>query len=302
MKLLKIPREVQILLVIVFFGGITYYGVEPLAHKIFYPKVAPVDYEFKDLEIVGAGLNPNLENGKEIVLGTCSACHSINVLGVENASGDAKAVSESFGVNPPDLSNVGVLYSEHFLKAFIKDPVKASKLLDKFNGIGEDNEDKKVYPMSPAVDLGLDDQGIVDVVAYLKTIAKSELSNEEVFIESCARCHSLDYGNILMSSLEGPLTDYMGKYPPDLSQMIRSKGEAYLNTFINDPQKHIKGTSMPRVGLNKKSQEQVIAYMEEKGDSSKAMREDLGIKVLLYLLVFTIFAYLFKRQVWKNLH
>jgi hypothetical protein len=53
----------------------------------------------------------------------------------------------------------------------------------------------------------------------------------------------------------------MGKLPPDLSQYIISRGPDYLGKFINDPQKLLEGTAMPRVGLNQESQEQVIKYL-----------------------------------------
>jgi ubiquinol-cytochrome c reductase cytochrome c1 subunit len=38
------------------------------------------------------------------------------------------------------------------------------------------------------------------------------------------------------------------------------------------------------------------------GDPSKLKRHELGIKVLLFLLVFFIFAYLLKKEYWKDVH
>ncbi|MFA6550860.1 MAG: cytochrome c1, partial [Candidatus Gracilibacteria bacterium] len=95
---------------------------------------------------------------------------------------------------------------------------------------------------------------------------------------------------------------YMGATPPDLSQYIKSRKEHYLHGFINDPQVLLAGTSMPRVGLNEKAQEDVIAYMEEIGDSKKAERESLGLWVMLYTFVFAILAYLWKRKIWSEVH
>jgi ubiquinol-cytochrome c reductase cytochrome c1 subunit len=59
---------------------------------------------------------------------------------------------------------------------------------------------------------------------------------------------------------------------------------------------------MPRVGLTEKAQEEVIAYMEETGDSKKAERENLGLWVMLYTFVFAILAYLWKRKIWSEVH
>ena len=49
-------------------------------------------------------------------------------------------------------------------------------------------------------------------------------------------------------------------------------------------------------------QEEVIAYMEEVGDSKKAERESVGLWVMLYTLVFAILAYLWKRKIWSEVH
>jgi ubiquinol-cytochrome c reductase cytochrome c1 subunit len=98
------------------------------------------------------------------------------------------------------------------------------------------------------------------------------------------------------------IKSYMGKVPPDLSQYIRSRGAEYLHEFVNDPQKHLEGTAMPRVGLTQESEEQVVAYLEEVGDSKSAEREALGPKFLIYLVIFAIFAWLWKAKQWRDMH
>ena len=70
------------------------------------------------------------------------------------------------------------------------------------------------------------------------------MTNKEVFSDACQRCHSIKYADMKMVKLclhftpNDEIKQYMGKLPPDLSQMIRSRGEHYLETFINNPQKH----------------------------------------------------------------
>ncbi len=98
------------------------------------------------------------------------------------------------------------------------------------------------------------------------------------------------------------MNDYIGAVPPDLSQHIRSRGEHYLNNFINDPQRKLSGTGMPRVGLTKDAQKQVVDYMTQIGDSKKAEREDLGPKVLIYLAILALFSIFWKKKIWKDLH
>ncbi len=96
------------------------------------------------------------------------------------------------------------------------------------------------------------------------------------------------------------MKNYLGAEAPDLSMMIRSKKAEYLTTFINEPLKMVEGIAMPRVGLTQASQEQVIAYMEHVGDRKKAEREDLGLKLIGFMAIFTLIAYLWKVQIWKE--
>ena len=104
------------------------------------------------------------------------------------------------------------------------------------------------------------------MVAYLQSIAPEEMTNKEVFVNACQRCHSIKYadmknGTMVSFTPDENIKSYMGKIPPDLSQMIRSRGHEYLETFINNPQKHLEGTAMPRVGLTQDSQEQNILFV-----------------------------------------
>ena len=84
--------------------------------------------------------------------------------------------------------------------------------------------------------------------------------------------------------------------------MIRAKSKEYLETFINNPQKQLAGTSMPRVGLTQHAQEQVVDYMEKVGDRKKAERESLGYKLVIYMAIFTLLAYLWKVKIWRKVH
>ena len=150
-------------------------------------------------------------------------------------------------------------------------------------------------------------QEVADMVAYLKSIAPNEMTNKEVFADACQRCHGIKYADMQKGTMgaftpDADIKKYMGKLPPDLSQYIRSRGEHYLETFVNDPQKHLEGTAMPRVGLTEESQAQVVAYLQEVGDSKKAQREELGPKFLIYLVIFAIFAFLWKASKWREVH
>lgn len=244
-----------------------------------------------------SSLTGNAENGAVLVQSNCTACHSIQSQGFPPIMDDASAAA-AYGVVPPDLSTAGKLYTKDYLIAFVKEPTLASKVSHKF-------VDGKVHPM-PGYGW-MQPQEVADIVAYLQSIAPKEMSNKEVFQNACQRCHSIKYGDMQKGTMAAKtpvenIKAYMGKVPPDLSQYIRSRGAQYLHEFVNDPQKHLAGTAMPRVGLTQEAEKQVVAYMEEVGDSKKAQREELGPKFLIYLVIFAIFAWLWKASKWREVH
>ena len=289
-------RELKILAVVVALTLVTYWGVEPFAHSQMHPHVEAPDYSFKDVDGLN-GLKGNAENGATLVQSNCTACHGIEKAGFP-AVMDNVSSAAAYGVVPPDLSSAGKIYNPDYLAAFIKNPAKASKVEHKY-------VDGKIHPM-PGYDW-MQPQEIADIVAYLESIAPKEMTNKEVFTDACQRCHSIKYGDMMGGSMaaftpSSAIKGYMGKNPPDLSQYIRSRGEQYLHEFVNNPQKHLEGTAMPRVGLTQEAETQVIAYMEEVGDSKKAEREEMGPKFLIYLVIFAIFAWLWKSKQWREMH
>jgi ubiquinol-cytochrome c reductase cytochrome c1 subunit len=288
-------RELKILAVVIFFTAVVYWGVEPFAHSQMHPHVAPADFAFKDLG-VNSKKGDAAKGAETFMSAGCIGCHGVSSQGMA-APMDHASASASFGVVPPDLSTAGAIYDKNFLAALIKDPTKALKVEHKFN-------ESRPHPMIAFFGLGGDiDQEIADIVAYLQSIAPvTPMSDKQVFADACQRCHDIKYDKLMSTTDKEALKAYMGTVPPDLSMMIRSKGTEYLTTFINNPQKQLVGTSMPRVGLSEKAQNQVIAYMEKVGDSKKAEREDLGYKLIGYMVLFTLLAYAWKVKIWREVH
>ena len=62
------------------------------------------------------------------------------------------------------------------------------------------------------------------------------------------------------------------------------------------------GKSMPRVGLTKEAEEQIINYLETIGDSKKTQRDSLGTWIIGFFIILSIIAYLWKSKIWKDLH
>ena len=314
-------RELKILAVVVFFSLLTYWLVEPYAHSQMHKHVeghhfvytGEVDIEeaskekkevkekfWSEVKTIAA-LKGNAAAG-EAGFGMCLGCH--NGAGVNMG-----------GVVPPSLDHAGALYDKNYLIALIKDPAMASNVDHKY-------ADTMTHPMGSIKTMFTDNQSIADVVAYLMEKKAGEVTAKEAFEEACMRCHAMRYAKltqlgetpkfkhekdalshkIKVIEEQDAVKAYMGKLPPDLSIIIRARGEHFLETFVENPQSQLPGTSMPRVGLTEEGYEKVKAYLEEVGDPSKPKREATGPWVLGFFIIFTILAYLWKKSMWKGHH
>lgn len=312
-------KEPLILAVVVIFSLITYYLVEPYAHHVMHKHVESEHFAYADLPALDK--TGDATRGQELVMGAgaCTGCHSIEVAGMPAAM-EPQMAAASYGVNPPDLSNAGVIFDEKFLAQLIKNPAHALKVEHKFTA-----ESGKTHPMAQFFGAGGDiDQEAADMVAYLKSIAlkAEEVTPKIAFDNACGRCHAMSYENwtqmgekpsfkdkkdelafdIKVLEYQDSLKAYMGKLPPDLSMYIRSRGEHFVSTFIENPQSQLEGTAMPRVGVTAEMAEKVIEHMKDSGDTKRAERESVGMNVMIYIIIFAIFALLWKKQVWRDLH
>lgn len=287
-------KDLKILVVVVAVVAVIYWGVEPFAHSVMHPHLPAPEYGFDKMPAYNGG---DVENGKQLVLSNCIACHSLDKEGMPAPMSPADSAA-AYGVVPPDLSMAGGLYHERFLIGFLKNPVTATHTAHKFD---QDYSGKgKMHPM-PAYNW-MSDKELGDIVAYLKSIAPHEISGKEVFVNACGRCHDMKYAKLSRTTPKETLESYMGSNPPDLSMMIWSRGEHYLHTFINDPQSPLHGTAMPRVGLNEKAEKELVHYMESVGDSKKEERESLGVKIIGFMVIMMVLAYLWKVKIWRELH
>jgi len=321
-------KELFILAVVTFFTLVTYYLVEPFAHSQMHKHIESEGFTYKDLPALTK--KGDAARGKDLVMGAgaCAGCHGIEVAGMP-APMDPVTAAQSYGVNPPDLSNAGSVFDPKFLAALIKNPAHALMVEHKF-----DPAKGKMHPMPSFYGAGGDiDQEVADMVAYLQSIAKKgeELTPAMTFETACGRCHAIHYPYVKdgknhpawtqigekpsfkhkqdelafeakVLDYQDALTKYMGTLPPDLSMYIRSRGEHYIKTFIENPQNYLKGTAMPRVGVTAESADKIIEHLEDVGDSKRHERAAVGANVMIYIIIFAIFAILWKKEVWRELH
>jgi len=316
---MKTNKEPLILGVVIFFTLVTYYLVEPFAHSQMHKHIESEGFTYKDLpELTKKG---DATRGQDLVMGAgaCVGCHSIKAAGMP-APMDPVSSAAAYGVNPPDLSNAGAVYDAKFLAALIKNPAHALKVEHKF-----DAAKGQSHPMASFYGAGGDlDQEVADMVAYLQSIAPKaeELTPKMAFETACGRCHAVHYEKwtqigetpkfkkkqdelafeAQVLDYQDHLKKYMGKLPPDLSIYIRSRGEHYIKTFVENPQNYLKGTAMPRVGVNAEAADKVIEYLEDSGDAKRHERAAVGRNVMIYIVLFAILALLWKKQVWRDLH
>ncbi len=303
-------KELKILGIVIFFSLFVYWGVEPYALSKIEQHVAPANFKFNDLKPINYKGNPKI--GKSLIIAKCTGCHSIKVAKIRASMPKNLAIT-AFNIIPPDLSNAGYLYNTKFLKHFILNPAHTFLIGKKF-------EPTHPFPMPPYYGANKK-QEVSDIVAYLQSIAPKKLTGKEIFISSCERCHSMKYDNLTqlgkipnfktktaklafelkLSKYQDHLKKYLGIIPSDLSIVIRAKSHKYLVNFINDPQKLIKNSSMPRVGLKKENVEKVIKYFGKIGDSKKSQRKTLIPKIIGFLVILTLLAYLWKSKLWKGL-
>ena len=311
-------KEPIILAVVVFFTLVTYYLVEPYAHHVMHKHVDSENFAYNDLPALTK--TGDATRGQELVMNAgCAGCHSIDAAGMP-APMDAVMGAASYGVNPPDLSNAGAIYDAKFLADLIKNPAHALKVEHKF-----DEAKGQMHPMVAFYGMGGDiDQEIADMVAYLQSIAvkAEDVTPAMAFENACGRCHAVGYENwtqigtkpsfkhekdslaydIKVMEYQDSLKAYMGKLPPDLSMYIRSRNEQFISTLVENPQNHLAGTAMPRTGVTADSMEKVLEHMRNAGDTKRHERESVGMNVMIFIVIFAIFALLWKKQVWRDLH
>jgi ubiquinol-cytochrome c reductase cytochrome c1 subunit len=318
-------KELKIFGIVAIFTLVLYWGVEPFAHSQMHKHVEGHGFAYDGK----ADIEEAKEAKKDAVAKTKEAFWK-DVASISKLKGDVAAGEATFamcagchmegapnmgGVIPPSLEHAGTLYDKNYLIALIKDPAMASNVDHKY-------KDTMTHPMGSIKGMVSAPQDIANVVAYLKAKKSGEVTTKEAFSEACGRCHAMRYAKttqlgdtpkfkykkdelaheIKVIDEQNLVKAYMGKLPPDLSIIIRARSHHFMETFVENPQSQLPGTSMPRVGLSHEGYEKVKTYLEEIGDPSKPAREELGPKVLLFFLVFTGLAFLWKKSMWKGHH
>lgn len=295
-------REIKIFIIVAFIIGVIYYGVEPLAHSAMHPKTAPSDYAFKDLEQFGKFdfSKADIQAGRDGFAANCTSCHTINAetsddFHIRNPK-TIQPVGDNGGVIPPDLSNAGLIFDSNFLAHFIKDPARATLLNSKFqvsceglegdalNTCNASNEGKEAYPMT-AFNGVISDEEIVNIVAYLKSIAPQHLSDKEVFLEACNRCHAVQYDK---SQYDSKFFATHNTKINDLLEKAKKEGDENFLASLNEDDKKFVNSLL---GMQKAKEKSLLSESEIDNQNDainhKTFKDYGGVTALLQQSIYT---------------
>jgi ubiquinol-cytochrome c reductase cytochrome c1 subunit len=134
--------------------------------------------------------------------------------------------------------------------------------------------------------------------------------------------NTVKIGSLITSSMSGSgAVQWFGTTPPDLSLVARSRGPdwiyTYLRSFYKDESrpfgvnnKILVNASMPdvlwKLKQTKTTKEfnqdvrDITNFLDYVGEPAKLIRVDLGYKVMGFLFILFILAYLMKKEYWKD--
>ena len=239
----------------------------------------------------------SLQNGAQLFMNYCSGCHSISFMRYNRIGKDLflDDTVSAYKQAKTNLSNNNPL-SHSDLQALsnaIDNPVNNAKEAEKI--LSNLSDDVIAENLSKATD---------------KMIEKNLMFNAD----------KVGSPIIATMSKKGAKA-WFGTTPPDLSLVARSKGTdwiyTYLRSFYKDDSrpfgvnnKVLVNASMPDVLWHLKQSKStkdfnqdvrdITNFLDYVGEPAKLVRVDLGYKVLGFLFILFILAYLMKKEYWKD--
>ncbi len=238
----------------------------------------------------------SLQRGVKLFMNYCSGCHSIQFMRYNRIGKDLF------------LDDVIVAYEKAKVAMLNNQPLKHDDFMAFSRAFDSEitslDQAKSFFEKSPK-------EGIKEnlIKATDKVVGKNLIfTNEKV-------------GSLITSAMSVSNANQWFGRNPDLSLVSRSKGVdwvySYLRGFYKDDSRvfgvnnHVlKNASMPDVlwqlKQNKSSKEfdqdirDITNFLDYVSEPAKLVRFDLGIKVLGFLFVLFIFAYLLKKEYWKD--
>jgi ubiquinol-cytochrome c reductase cytochrome c1 subunit len=230
--------------------------------------VATAEEGGPSLPAAGTDINdlPSLQRGAINYMNYCSGCHSLKYLRYNR-------MAEDLGIPQSELESKLMLTSNN-----VFDPIISSMPADAEGWFGKQPPDLSLIARSRSVDY---------IYAYLK----------DYYVDKTRRWGT---NNLVLpaSAMPDVLANLQGLQKP---------------VFQNEPDEHgsanmvLAGVEPMTAGALKPEEydqfvRDIANFLDYAAEPIKAKRRSMGVFVIVFLLVFFAFAYMLKREYWKDVH
>jgi len=221
--------------------------------------------------LMNARVDPNdtasLQNGAKLYVNYCAGCHSADYMRFSRVASD-------LGL-PPDLVEKYLIFT-------------GVKIGDTMQSAMSKQDATRWFGVAPP-DLSLiaRRRGADWVYTYLNSFYRDDSK-------------ALGWNNLLFPDVGMPhvLWDLQGIPMPEYSDVQQGEQTQLVVTGA----KVIEGSGSMSAEEYRKATRDLTNFLDYMGEPIKAYRQALGVKVILFLLVFFFVAYLLKKEYWKDVH
>lgn len=232
------------------------------------------------IEIEAPEMNPrdqaSLQRGAKYFVNYCSGCHSLNYMRYNRLATDI-GITDAQGNILEDVLKEDLMFNT------------AAKVGDTFSTAMTDAEGKKWFGVAPP-DLTLESRlrGPNWVYSFLKSF----------YIDPKAPwgVNNLVYPGVAMPNILGALQGE--QMPIYKTETVGVEGGSMQQQVIVGLEP-AQGGSLSSAEFDQMVYD-IVNFLTYTADPGKVERHQLGMYVLLFLIIFTLFAYLLKREYWKD--
>lgn len=219
----------------------------------------------------------SLQRGAGLYMNYCAGCHSLQYARYSD-------VADAIGVIDKEGNRNDAIIKSHmnFVTSKVTDPIVHSmRAEDAAKWFGVNPPDLSLVTRS---------RGSNWVYTYLKS-----------FYHDPKRPFGVN--NTVFPDVGMPhvLLDLQGLQEPVIETIVHGSGESARQ------EQKIVGFNLTQPGRMTPAEYNqavgdLVNFLDYIGEPAKSKREHLGVFVLLFLIIFTVFAYLLKREYWKDVH
>lgn len=234
------------------------------------------------IEIEAPEMNPrdeaSLQRGAKYFVNYCSGCHSLEYMRFNRLATDI-GITDAQGNILEDVLKKNIMFNS------------AAKVGDTLTTGMTEAEGKKWFGVAPP-DLTLESRlrGPNWVYGFLKSF----------YIDPSAPwgVNNLVYPGVAMPNILGALQG--GQMPIYKTEIVGVEGGEMQQQIVVGLET-AQGGSLSSAEFDQMVYD-IVNFLTYTADPGKVERHQLGMYVLLFLVIFTLFAFLLKREYWKDVH